>query len=212
MVGLQLGSNLATVDGSLVIMPKPAVKRGGITCVPLRNIAEVLGMEVTYVEEGSDHSGDAWEVEAAPTEADRLYVCHVLVRTGRLSGRFAVYKEPPHVVARVVRDLETSLGAYGWDWVLQVTKIRAGYFWSMVPCVRDEHNPAGPDSFWTNAWAVYGQRAGKWTQLVDGQDYPSAREWRKAGIPDSVVTLFGEALYDYDAQRIVYPPERRGQR
>jgi hypothetical protein len=189
---LRLNSRTATVAGQTVTLDVPAREYGGITCVPVRFVSEGLGVGVTY------------KSEQCPTSAD------VLLQAGDREARVLVHSEPPNVVAKVIGDLEHTrqtdaaypeitldLGAYGTDWVMEVGRVRGGYFRAPVPACWDDSMGDG-GCFFSNAWAVYGQRDGAWRLLISGQDMPSRKAWARAGIPVEIARQLGVALSSAD--------------
>lgn len=195
-VRLAVGSRQAHVNGRAVQMSAPATVYGGITCVPLRFVAEGLGLQVSY------HAGQ---------DPEMMNTCDIPVAILKGQGRTArilIHQEPPNVVARVIGDLENSVqvhrvigfggrleeseryrvGRYGIDFILQVTKIHDGYFLSSDLCAWEVPAYAGPGSqplFECYAEAIYAYRNGRWIQLMGFQDLPDG--WHAAlGIPAGV--------------------------
>lgn len=190
-IALTVGGTKATVDDRTVWLDVPAKAYGGVTCVPVRFVSQAFGASVQYKSE------------------DRPLLADVLIHHEGRKGRVLVHYEPPNVVAQVVADLEHStqvdaaassspfqLGVYGTDWILEVTRIRSGYFWSSDPMLwgRDWD---GTYTFMTDSWGVYGRRSGTWRFLLGGNQGPGRKAWIRAGIPVSVAHEFGETLYPY---------------
>lgn len=202
-VALSVNSNRATIDGRPVSLSVPARVYGGVTCVPLRFVAEAFGLQVTY------HAGD-------DPEMDKTSAIPLVLLSGRgKTARVLVHEEPPDVVARVVADLEHTtqtegrgadafrfdLGSYGYDWILRVAKVHGGYFISSVPAQWGEpyfDTPGLRETFSADAAGVYGYRGGRWVYIAGFQDVPSRDYWvRELGIPASVARDMGIALQDY---------------
>ena len=206
VIGLVVGSEFATVSGNPVQLAAPAKVYGGITCVPLRFVGEALGLKVSYHSEGSP-------------EMDNTDGIPVVVLEGHgRTGRVLIHEEPPNVVGKVMADLSNSiqsnrgapellsvyrLGEFANDWILRVTKIHSGYFFSTDVASWNEDADIGTTGFWSNAAAVYGIRGastaaqGKWVQMMGFQDCPSFKAWANAGIPVSVARELGVCLEDY---------------
>ncbi len=206
VIGLIVGSEFATVNGNPVQLSAPARVYGGTTCVPLRFVGEALGLKVSY------HSQGAPEMD----NTDGIPVV-VLEGHGK-TGRVLIHEEPPDVVRKVMADLSNSiqsnrgapeslsvyrLGEFGNDWILRVTKIHKGYFFSTHVASWNEDADIGATGFWSNAAAVYGIRGGatasegKWVQMMGFQDCPSYKAWANARIPVSVARELGVCLEDY---------------
>jgi hypothetical protein len=203
VVRLAVNSSSATVAGRSVRLSVPARVYGGITCVPLRFVAEAFGLQVSY------HAGD-------DPEMDKTSSIPLVLLEGRgMTGRVLVHEEPPNVVSKVIRDLENTtqgvgngpdayafqLGDYGFDWILQVTKIHSGYFMSLVPAQWGEpyfDTPGLTETFSADAAGVYGYRGGRWVYVAGFQDVPSYNYWvRELGIPASVAQQLGIQLQHY---------------
>jgi hypothetical protein len=206
VIGLVIGSEFATVNGNPVQLSAPAKVYGGITCVPLRFVGEALGLKVSYHSQGS-------------LETDNTDGMPVVVLEGHgKTGRVLVHEEPPNVVGKVMADLSNSiqsnrgapeslsvyrLGAFARDWILRVTKIHDGYFFSTHVASWNDDADIGVTGFWSDAAAVYGIRGGsrgtegKWVQMMAFQDCPSYKAWANAGIPVSVARELGVCLENY---------------
>jgi len=203
VVGLTVNSANATIDGRAVTLSVPARVYGGITCVPLRFVAEAFGLQVSY------HAGE--DPEMNKTSGIPL----VLLSGPGKTARVLVHEEPPNIVTRVLADLENTsqtegagvnsfsfvLGSYGFDWILQVTRIHSGYFMSLVPAQWGEpyfDTPGLTMTFNTNAAGVYGYRGGRWVYIAGFQDVPSYDYWvRELGIPAAVARELGIQLQHY---------------
>ena len=202
-VALSVNSSSATINGRAVSLSVPARVYGGITCVPLRFVAEAFGLNVTY------HAGE-------DAEMDRTSGIPVVLLSGRgKTARVLVHEEPPDVVARVVADLSNTtqteiggvdsfsfvLGAYGIDWILRVAKVHGGYFISSVPAQWGEpyfDTPGLTQTFSADAAGVYGYRGGRWVYIAGFQDVPSYDYWvRDLGIPAAVARAMGIQLQHY---------------
>jgi hypothetical protein len=195
-VSLTTGSSTGEVNGHAVSLTQPATVFGGITCVPIRFIADSLGATVEY--------------DGTHKYTNPFLQPYVTVRYGGRQATVLVHQEPPDAVGRIVNDLENTvqrdavsgvsqaLGGYGVDWVLEVTRIRDGYFiagypaeWVTTPDP-EIHGGLHGSFFFTDDHAVYGYRDGRWRVLMaTGPDAPSRQTWPRAGIPLSVPRAFG---------------------
>lgn len=203
LIALNVNASKATINGRPVTLSVPARVYGGITCVPLRFVAEAFGLKVSY------HAGE-------DAEMDKTSAIPVVLLSGAgKTARVLVHEEPPDVVARVVADLEHTtqtegrgadafkfdLGSYGFDWILRVTKVHGGYFISSVPAQWGEpyfDTPGLRQTFSAEAAGVYGYRGGRWVYIAGFQDVPSHDYWvRELGIPAAVAKAMGIQLQHY---------------
>ncbi|NPV45827.1 MAG: copper amine oxidase N-terminal domain-containing protein [Armatimonadetes bacterium] len=212
LVQMRLGSKAATTKEGIFLMPQAPFERDGITCVPLRSVAGLLGVKVRYIDSDEDEGDIYSDPTAVPGPCAQVAgIPSVLLTSGGQQARVLVHYEPPSVVARVVTDLESTeqwergdpdpvrfaLGRFGHDWLLQVTEIVAGHFYSFFPATIDPGLYwTGHEIFWSDAWAVYGVREGRWCFVQGGNGDPSREEWTKAGIPENLAGLFALELRD----------------
>lgn len=121
-VRLEIGQKTAWVkDGPQTLSVAPTVY-GGITCVPLRFVAEALGLTAEYHAPGSPGSDNDPELVRTG------FVPVVVLRNGADTARIIVHSEPPNVVNAVLDDLRQTggdgWGDYGTAWIIAVGKIR----------------------------------------------------------------------------------------
>lgn len=201
---MRVNETRALVNGNTVVLDVPPRVYGGITCVPLRFVGESLGLEVAY-------QAPVFSDTDEPTLSERLGgYPFVQLRSGRREARIIIHEEPPNVVARIIADLSNttqyetayagpepfSIGRYGHDWILRVTRIRSGYFFSDVPARYNSSMYPGYPVFYSPAAAVYGLRGGTWKYILGFSDVPTRGLWEDAGIPRSVAHELGIILLD----------------
>jgi hypothetical protein len=203
-VSLTEGSAACTRNGKGLRLSQPVVVYGGVTCLPVRVLADLLGFRVEYFDQSHDGGG-------TPSEAERMGGNPLLKLTaGNRVARVLVHEEPPGVVARVIADLQNTtqqdyadhsitfrLGDYGTDWILQVKRIHSGFFASTDPAQANTEMQPGQVVFFANAVGVYGYKQGKWRFLLGMQDSPAFRAWDAAGIPRDLAGALGIKLANY---------------
>ncbi len=108
-VGLTMGGIQASVNGRAVTLSAPARVYGGITCVPVRFVAEAFGCEVSYIAEGSVQ----WDQTG--------YIPHVLVVSSGKTARVLVHAAPPDVVAGILAAVDRDEPGRGTEYLLGVT-------------------------------------------------------------------------------------------
>jgi hypothetical protein len=111
-VKLTLGSETAQVNGRAVTLQVAPKAYGGITCVPLRFVAETFGVKATY---------HPLVMDMASPLAGLPFV--ELEREGNRAV-VLVHSEPPDVVAAIIADLQPGTdGPYGERWIINIVKV-----------------------------------------------------------------------------------------
>ncbi len=174
-VGLTMGGTQASVNGRAVTLSTPARVYGGVTCVPVRFVAEAFGCEVSYVAEGSVQ----WDKTG--------YIPHVLIAFAGETARVLVHAAPPDVVASILAAVDREEPGRGTEYLLGVTAFKGN--WAKA------HHPN-----WDEAYG-FGQRWGTlvlqrakagWRQV-----YTTTRvshdpaDLRQAGVPIEVAKALG---------------------
>jgi hypothetical protein len=111
-VELTLGSKAALVNGRPVTLQVAPKAYGGVTCVPLRFVAETFGVVATYHPLNMDMSQPLCGLP------------YVELQSGAKTGRVLVHTEPPDAVAGIIADLEPlAEGEYGDRWIISIRKV-----------------------------------------------------------------------------------------
>lgn len=120
LIRLEIGTPKAWINGRPVPLPVAPTVYGGITCVPLRFVAEALGLTATYHAPGASDD---------PELQRTGYVPVVVLRNGGQTARIIIHGEPPSVVNGVLADLQqeadrSGWGRYGTGWIFALRKVR----------------------------------------------------------------------------------------
>jgi hypothetical protein len=111
-VKLTLGSKTARVNGRAVTLQAAPKAYGGITCVPLRFVAETFGVQATYHGLSMDMSRPMCGLP------------FVELQRGDNRAVVVVHNEAPNVVAAIIADLlPLTDGAYGERWIISIRRV-----------------------------------------------------------------------------------------
>ena len=148
IVTLTVDSPRADVDGSAYHLLAPPAIYGGVTCVPVRFVAEALGCEVSYV--GHD---------PGPGLQALGFISHVVLRGPRGVGRVLIHRVTPDVTAGILAAQERggTLPVPGVDYLLHVSLRAGNWAKAHLPLWLDEH---GFGQIWRTG--VYHLEGGQW--------------------------------------------------
>ena len=156
----------------------------GMTCVPLRPVAEALGAFVEYHDKGPE-----WErVGCGPI---------VTLDLGSATVRLLVHRVPPADVTDIVTRLDVK-GAWVDDWVMQVLAREGNYAYATEPryWVVDQHT--APEGAYLESLSgegadvILGYRGGRWKPLLFfGGVGVTCNILRRAGVPEAIARKFG---------------------
>ena len=184
-VVMQAGSGEAMVDGYPSLMTQPMTVFAGVSCVPVRFLAETFELQVKF-----NADGHKWAC------AD-----HVLFTAEDSVFVMLVHQAPPPTVARFVADMQSSqqryhdadgpsafeLGVWGVDWLIPVMAVASdgAHMMSLAPGTW-EHDPQGsPQEMWFDCgdFAVYGIRDARWQFLTSFEDRLTPDRCGRIGLP-----------------------------
>lgn len=115
VVGLTIGGSQASVNRKAVTLSSAARVYGGITCVPVRFVAQAFGCDVSYIAEGSPQ----WDQTG--------YIPHVLVVSSGKTARVLVHAAPPDVVTGILAVVDRDEPGRGTEYLLGVTAYKGDW-------------------------------------------------------------------------------------
>lgn len=193
MVGLAVGVPMAIVGNEYRPMTMAPMVFDSVSCLPVRWLAETLGLTVQFGAQGS-----RWA--CAP---------HLMVSDGPTVFVMLVHRAPPALVARFIAQMQGSmqhyhdsdqpssfrLGEWGKGWIIPLGPLASDglHLLSRAPGAwqRDPNGPPGAMRFQCGRPAVYGIREGRWQFLTAFDERLTATRCERIGLPAEVAKEMG---------------------